>query len=164
MFLPGEFHGERSVEGYSPWGHKESDTTERLIWSDLKRSTQAYTTIKLLKDKGQKKKCILKLAKVKVKVKSPSVVQLFVTPWTIAYQAPQFMEFSRQEYWSGLSFPSPRQLSDPGIEPRSLPCRQTLYRLNHQGSPSKVKVNYKQGIFNKILANFSSVTLEIIRE
>ena len=44
----------------------------------------------------------------KVKVKSLSRVQLFATPWTVAYQAPQSMEFSRQEYWSGLLFPSPK--------------------------------------------------------
>ena len=42
-----------------------------------------------------------------------------VTPWTVAYQAPQSMEFSRQKYWSGLPFPSPGDLPNPGIEPRS---------------------------------------------
>ena len=41
------------------------------------------------------------------------------TPWTVAYQAPQSMEFSRQEYWSGLPFPSPGDLPDTEIEPRS---------------------------------------------
>ena len=59
------------------------------------------------------------ILKVKVKMKSLSPVRLFATPWTVAYQAPQFMEFSRQEYWSGLPFPSPWDLPDPGIEPRS---------------------------------------------
>ena len=49
-----------------------------------------------------------------------SHVQLFVTPWTIARQAPLSMEFPRQEYWSGLPFPTPRDLPDPGIEPMSL--------------------------------------------
>ena len=49
-------------------------------------------------------------------VKSLSCVQLFVTPWTVAYWAPPSMGFSRQEYWSGLPFPSPRELPDPGIE------------------------------------------------
>ena len=44
---------------------------------------------------------------------------LFVTPWTVPYQAPPFMCFSRREYWSGLPFPSPGDLPDPGIEPRS---------------------------------------------
>ena len=57
--------------------------------------------------------------KVKVKVKSVSRVQLFVTPWTVAYQAPPSMGFSRQEYWSGLLFPSPGDIPDPGIELRS---------------------------------------------
>ena len=48
-----------------------------------------------------------------------SRIQLFATPWTLAYQAPLSMGFSRQEYWSGLQFPSPGDLSDPGIEPGS---------------------------------------------
>ena len=56
---------------------------------------------------------------LKVKVKSLSHGQLFVTPWTVAYEAPQSMEFSRQEYWSGLPFPSPGDLPNPGIKPRS---------------------------------------------
>ena len=50
---------------------------------------------------------------------SLSHVQLFVTLWTVAYQAPPFMGFSRQEYWSGFPFPSPGHLPDPGIEPWS---------------------------------------------
>ena len=53
------------------------------------------------------------------KGKSLSRVQLFVTPWTVAYQALPSMGFSRQEYWSGLPFPSPGDLPHPGIEPRS---------------------------------------------
>ena len=52
-------------------------------------------------------------------MKSLSRVLLFATPWTVAYQAPPSMGFSRQEYWSGLPFPSPGGLPDPGIEPRS---------------------------------------------
>ena len=48
-----------------------------------------------------------------------SHVRLFATPWTIAYKAPLSMEFSRQEYRSGLPFPSPGDLPDPGIEPGS---------------------------------------------
>ena len=95
--------------------------------------------------------------------------------WTVTHQGPLFMEFSRQEYWNGLPFPSPRGLPDPGIELRPpalqvdslaseppgkpkntgvgslslvqgifltqesnrglLHCRQTLYRLSHQGRP-----------------------------
>ena len=54
-----------------------------------------------------------------LEVKSLGRVRLFATPWTVAYQAPPSMGFSRQEYWSGLPFPSPRDLPNPEIEPRS---------------------------------------------
>ena len=48
-----------------------------------------------------------------------SCVQRYVTPWTVAYQAPPSMGFSRRDYWSGLLFPSPGDLPDPGIKPGS---------------------------------------------
>ena len=50
---------------------------------------------------------------------SLSHVQLFSTPWTVVYQASPSMGFSRQEHWSGLPFPSPGDLPNPGIEPGS---------------------------------------------
>ena len=53
-----------------------------------------------------------------------SHVQFFATPWTVAHEAPLSMEFSRQEYWSGLPFPSPGDLPDPGIEPGSLALQE----------------------------------------
>ena len=53
-----------------------------------------------------------------------SHVQLFATPWTAAYQVPLSMEFFKLEYWNGLPFPPPEDLSDPGIE---LHCRGILY-------------------------------------
>ena len=56
---------------------------------------------------------------MKAKVKSLSPVRLFATPWTVAHQASPSMGFSRQECWSGLPVPSPGDLPDPGIEPRS---------------------------------------------
>ena len=59
------------------------------------------------------------------KVKSLSHVRLFATPWTVAYQVPPSMKFSRQEYWSGLPFPSPGELPNPGIKPMS-PVSPTL--------------------------------------
>ena len=55
----------------------------------------------------------------KSKLKVFSCVRLFVTPWTVAHKARLFMEFSRPEYWSGYLFPSPGDLPNPGIEPRS---------------------------------------------
>ena len=55
----------------------------------------------------------------KKKVKSLSRVPVFATTWTVAYQAPLSMEFSRQEYWSGLPFLLLRDIPNPGTEPRS---------------------------------------------
>ena len=57
---------------------------------------------------------------LKFEVKSLSCVQLFATPWTVAYYAPLSMGFSRQEYWSGSPFPPPGDLPYPGIKPASL--------------------------------------------
>ena len=53
-------------------------------------------------------------------MESLSSVRLFATPWTVAHQAPLSVRFSRQEYWNGLLFPSPRDLPNPGLEPTSL--------------------------------------------
>ena len=58
------------------------------------------------------------------RVKLLSSVRLFAIPWTVAYQVPPSMEFSRQEYWSGLPFPSPGDLPNPGIKPGSPPALQ----------------------------------------
>ena len=58
-------------------------------------------------------------------------------PWAIANQAPLSIEFFRLEYWSGLPFPSPGDLPDPGTESGLVHCRQILYHVIHQGSPDK---------------------------
>ena len=66
-------------------------------------------------------------------------VRLFAILQTVAHQAPLSMEFSRQEYWSGLPCPPSGDLPNPGIE-LSLPhCRQILYCLSHQGGPRILK-------------------------
>ena len=69
-------------------------------------------------------------------MKSLSRVQLFGTPWTVAYQAPQSMEFSRQEYWSGLPFPSPGDLSNPGIKPGSPALQADALTSEPPGKPT----------------------------
>ena len=73
-------------------------------------------------NKHTNKKQIIKTVEMShdrgAKVKSLSRVWLFATSWTVAHQAPLFMGFSRQEYWSGLPFPSLVDLPDPGIKPR----------------------------------------------
>ena len=68
-----------------------------------------------------------------MKLKSLSRVRLLATPWTVAYQAPPSMGFSRQECWSGLPFPSPGDLPDPGIEPRcpALQAGKPIYVYSH---------------------------------
>ena len=70
-----------------------------------------------------------------------SYVRLFATPWTIAYQAPLSMGFSRQEYWSGLPCSPPGNLPDPGMKLESLylSCtgRWVLYHQCPLGSPSR---------------------------
>ena len=61
-------------------------------------------------------------------------VWLFMTLWTVAYQAPLSMVFPRQEYWSGFLFPSPRDFSDPGIEPRFPALQVDSLPLSHLGN------------------------------
>ena len=73
---------------------------------------------------------------LKVKVKSLSRVRLFALPWTVAYQAPPSTGFSRQEYWSGLPFPSPGNLPNPGIEPWSPAFQADALTSEPPGKPS----------------------------
>ena len=72
---------------------------------------------------------------VKVKAKLLSPVQLFATQWSVALQAPPSMGFSRQEYWSGLPFPSPGDLPNPGIEPRSPALQADALTSEPPGKP-----------------------------
>ena len=70
-----------------------------------------------------------------MKVKSLSHVQLVVIPWTVAYQASLSMGFSRQEYWSGVPFPSPGDLPNSGIEPRSPALKADTLPSEPPGNP-----------------------------
>ena len=71
-----------------------------------------------------------------------SVVSDSVTPWTVARQAPLSMGFSRQEYGSGLPFPSPGDLPDPGIEARSPVLQADTLLSEPQGKPTFGGVNF----------------------
>ena len=62
-----------------------------------------------------------------------------MTPWTVAYQAPPSMGFSRQEYWRGCHFLLQEIFPTQGLKPGLLHCRQMLYHLSHQGSPLSQK-------------------------
>ena len=71
-----------------------------------------------------------------------------VTPWTVARQAPLSMGFSRQEYWSGLPFPSPGDLLDPGIEPRSPALEEDSLPADLQGKPAELFNHFKTEVSN----------------
>ena len=88
--------------------------------------------------------------KWKVKVKSLSRVRLLATPWTAAYQAPPSMGFSRQDYWSGVPFPSPGDLPNPGIKPRFPALQEDSLPSEPPGKPKNTGVgslSLLQGIF-----------------
>ena len=85
-------------------------------------------------------------------VKSLSRVRLFATPWTVAHQAPQSKGFSRQQYWSGWPFPSPGDLPDPGVEPRSPALRAGSLLTEPPGKPPQAETPVtvtKDGITRK---------------
>ena len=75
-------------------------------------------------------------------VKSLSRVRLFATPWTVAYQAPPSMGFSRQECWSGLPFPSPGDLPNPGIKPGSPALQADALPSEPPGKSGSGKTGY----------------------
>ena len=82
-------------------------------------------------------------------VKSLSCVWLFETPWTVVYQAPLFVGFSRQEYWSGLPFPSPGDLPNPGIPH----WRQTFYLWATREVP--ILLSHLENLWPRSLTLFS---------
>ena len=71
-------------------------------------------------------------------MKSLSRLRLFATLWTVAYQAPLSMGFSRQEHWSGLPFPSPGDLPEPGIEPGSPALQADALLSETPGKPQLI--------------------------
>ena len=82
--------------------------------------------------------CVPVCVCVCVCVHALSCIQLFATPWTVDHQTPLSMEFSRQEYWSGLLFPTAGDLPDPGIEPTPLTLAGRLLPLCYRGAPTYV--------------------------
>ena len=77
----------------------------------------------------------------KKKVKSLSDARLFAATWTVAHQAPPSMRFSRQEYWSGLPFPTPGHLPDPGIEPWSPTLQADALTCGSDGKESAMDMS-----------------------
>ena len=107
IFLPRRAHGQRSPEGYNPWGRKR-------VGHDL--ATKHYNEMTLIERRVCV--CVCVCARARAHACAQSCLNL-CGPWTIACQALLTMEFSRQDYWSGLPFPSSGNLPDPGMEPIS---------------------------------------------
>ena len=125
--------------------------TSRLAWQGCRKPSICK---KFVKNKS------VKLSKVKVKVKSLSCVRLFATAWTVAHQAPLSMGFSRQEYWSGLPFPSPGNLPNPGIEPRSPALQADALTSEPPGKRSKMSYAYVfVSMTSKVFTFFSVIIL-----
>ena len=133
--------------GSSPQGRKESDTTEatkqqQLIYSLSIISSRSFLLLLLLSHF--------------------SCVRLFAIPWTVAHQAPLFMEFPRQEYWSGWPCPSPGDLPNPRIKPGSPALQADSLPSEPSGKPHYQLLCHKSSkvIFGKsskvILLPFSS--------
>ena len=110
---PGVGDGQGSLACCSPWGHKNSDTTEGLNWIEHLILLLCFHGSGLVA-----KAC-----------------QTLATPWTVACQAPLSMGFSRQDYWSGLPFPSPGNLPNLGIKPRSPALLADSLPTELQGKP-----------------------------
>ena len=91
-----------------------------------------------------------------------SHVQLFVTPWTVAHQASLSRGFSQQEYWSGVPFPPPGHLPDPGIEPTSLTSPELAGRFFSTISASKSCVFAVLSILEDSPLVFYPLRLEIL--
>ena len=87
--------------------------------------------------------CVCVCVHVVVAVQLPSCVSLFATPRTAAFQGPLSMGFSRQEYWSGLPFPSPGDLPDPGIVPMSPALAGGFFTTETPGKPGGLYTIHK---------------------
>ena len=135
VLLPGKSHGQRSLVGYSPWGRQELDTTERLHFhlsvsciGDENGNPLRCSCLENPRDRGTWRVSVYGVAQSRTRLKRFSsssssrlvISDFFVTSWTIASQVPLSMGFPRQEYQSGLPFPSPGNLPDAGIKPMSL--------------------------------------------
>ena len=79
-------------------------------------------------------------------------------PWTVAHQAPLSMGFSRQEYWSGLPFPSPGDLPNPGIEPRS----PTLQADNFNLYATREALKYKNTVSQKTPYRDTELQIQVL--
>ena len=124
-------------------------------WQSLKNPLQHFKKAIIIISQS-----LLIKVKERKKVKSLSCVQLFATPWIVAHQAPPSMGFSRQEYWSGLPFPSPEDLPNPGIEPGS-PALQAETLPSEPPGKSTITTKVQQIVIVSRKPLFSYLTMYI---
>ena len=141
-----------NLEGSSPWGHKESDTTERLTlslpqvlvsgcriwfpdWVTNPGPLDWEPGVLATGPPGKSPHLLTTLTPTWCSVAQS--VQLLGTLWTMACQASLSMGFFRQEYWSGWPCPPPGVLSDPGIEPRSPALEGGFFTTEPPGKPTR---------------------------
>ena len=127
VLLPGKSHGWRSLVGHSPWCLKESDMTEWLHFhfslsclGEGNGNPLQYSCLENPRDRGAWRAALYGVTQSWTWLKWLSSSRHFEILWTVARQAPLFMGFSRQEYWSGLRCPPPRDLPNRGVKPASL--------------------------------------------
>ena len=122
VFLPGEFHGQRSLVGYSPWGHKELDITERLTYTHPSGCCENSISIKTL-------------STYYVVVFSCQVVSNSATSWTVFHKFPLSMGFPRQDTRVGCQSLLQGTFPTQGLNPGLLHWQADSLSLSHQGSP-----------------------------
>ena len=158
--------GPHSPQERNAWWEILYDAAEKLLQGVLIRTM--YSILDFLKcyvlvtnSKSELSKMCVCVC-VHIRIQSHSHVWVFVTPWTVAPQAPLSMKFSRQEYWCGLPFPSPGDLPDPGIKPGS-PVSPVLaggffILLSHWGCHQQMIV-YKMKVHKITKSTFISLTI-----
>ena len=149
---------ETSQGSHAPWIGQAGPQQYGPCWHDLSMTLDGIIASATQFSDFLTRKCFGKNLPFWTEVKSLSCVRLFATPWTVAYQVPLSMGFSRQEYWSGLPYPSPEDLPNPGIEPGSPSLQADALP---PGPPGKSKVQCLSGhSFSAFLdgSSFKSVT------
>ena len=142
-----------------------SDRVPEELWTEVCNTVQEAVIKTIIKKKKRKKAKWLSEETLKIaekrrerkKVKSLSRVQLFETMWTVAYQASQSMKFSGLEYWSGLPFPSPGDLPDPGIEPSSPTLQAGALLSEPPGKPREAKGKGENERYTHLNAEFQRI-------
>ena len=127
---------EQNVSVDSAMSTPPSSPPSRLLDSWAPKRRQSFRPCNFKERKGSIPQEVFLCGCMCVHACTLSLIQLFVTPWMGAHQAPLSMEFSRQEYWSGVPCPPPGDLPDPGMDQTGVSCiGGRRFKLSHQGSP-----------------------------